>query len=316
MSLASGRITRSTISATPSAQTSRAFSSTQPVQPSSPPPILPTAQSQTTCGVRSSHARQSCYLDRHISVIIWWWSDRSNRGNRTYWGNRGNGQHRTHRTYWGNRNGRYEWRYRPHGGDGSYGSNRRDGGNWTYWGNRPGGPHFGPGAQFVPNRWYPAYPGTTTTLTASVGKAYWIPFVVNKTVKIKAIGVNVTTFLATSSIRFAIYSDSGTGKPKSLLYTFGTVSAGTPSGNKTISHTMTLAPGLYWLAMVHQASLGTLVVSAWAAGAATRNVIGSTTVSVTSAQAWTATGVTGAFPATAPALAATATGPIIQVQAT
>jgi hypothetical protein len=99
-------------------------------------------------------------------------------------------------------------------------------------------------------RWYTA-PTTGTALTqavlgtANVLRAY--PFIVHKKTVFDRIAMNVTTLLSPSFIRFGIYRDGGNLYPSGLVVDSGAVSGAT-TGVKSVTISVTLDPGIYWLA--------------------------------------------------------------------
>ena len=162
-------------------------------------------------------------------------------------------------------------------------------------------------ALWISGYWYGARMTSSTGVTIAIGACYFLPFVVLKSFTCKALGAYVVTALASSTLRFGIYATTGAGKPGARVLDAGTVAAAT-SGAKTVATTHVLAPGVWWLCIVHQGITGTLGVKklygVWAEG--TENGLQSLTTTITkSFYGWkaTTTAVTGALPATAPAVA-------------
>jgi hypothetical protein len=164
----------------------------------------------------------------------------------------------------------------------------------------------GPAALWITGYWY-GYRLTSANVAVPFNEGYWLPFVVQRTFTMTAIGTYVSTGLASSTLRFAVYADSGHGKPKARLLTAGTVSSAT-TGAKTIAvSTLALVPGTYWLAMAHQGITGTLDVRRIYNSFANASVNGIPTLSTSTTSTflgWKAATITGAFPTTAPALTA------------
>jgi hypothetical protein len=89
---------------------------------------------------------------------------------------------------------------------------------------------------------------------------FFAPFVVPKTFTIDQIGVRTTVANATSVLRVGMY-DEVNGRPDTLLFDAGTISAATPTGEKTVSVSYTFQPGRYWAAAVWQALQSTAAIN-------------------------------------------------------
>jgi hypothetical protein len=112
------------------------------------------------------------------------------------------------------------------------------------------------------SQWYGApADGTalTTALLTTTATIRVLPFVAQKVMTIDAMSVSVQTTAANSSVRLALYNDSGRGYPDKLIVDAGTV-ATTATGQRSIcasgctttgSGTLpaTIQPGLYWIAL-------------------------------------------------------------------
>jgi hypothetical protein len=77
------------------------------------------------------------------------------------------------------------------------------------------------------------------------------PCVIDKSVTVDRIAVQVATAGANNDLRLGIYVADSTGLPSTLRLDAGTVSAAT-TGVKEITISETLAAGVYWLAVVAQ----------------------------------------------------------------
>lgn len=91
-------------------------------------------------------------------------------------------------------------------------------------------------------------PGVTTTFAVSANTMYALPFVLYRKTTFSAISAQVTSLHA-SNMRMGIYADLD-GLPGGLVLDAGEVSAGS-TGVKDISVSLTLDPGVYWLASVY-----------------------------------------------------------------
>lgn len=94
----------------------------------------------------------------------------------------------------------------------------------------------------------PALFSATGTSTAVTTEIYFTPIYIAVTSVFDGVGTTVTTAAASSLARIGLYSaDSSTRAPSALLYDWGTVSGAT-TGDKRITISVTLQPGVYWLA--------------------------------------------------------------------
>lgn len=84
----------------------------------------------------------------------------------------------------------------------------------------------------------------------------YVPIQIGRSQDFDAAGVNITTGVASATVKIALYADDG-GYPGSLIADFGTVDAST-SGAKTLTlgSPISLAAGLYWmLAIINDSTL-------------------------------------------------------------
>lgn len=90
---------------------------------------------------------------------------------------------------------------------------------------------------------------TASTLTLTPNRIYWIPFIVWATISISGIAVNVITADSRqlSEINVGIYSSTATNAPNTRLV-LSTFDCST-TGLKTITVSLTLQPGVYWVAI-------------------------------------------------------------------
>lgn len=144
---------------------------------------------------------------------------------------------------------------------------------------------------------------------------YFLPFIVPVTGSYTAIGCDVTTGVAGSTVTMGIYSDSG--GPATLLYSTAAQSSAA-LGLIFGSVTATLNAGFVWLAVVGQGGAPSLQFHGsndfTAAGQALTNQAGSggNNFAQPNQSQWQQSGVTGALPATAtPALVVNAAIPVL-----
>lgn len=83
------------------------------------------------------------------------------------------------------------------------------------------------------------------------------PIQIYTTMTVDRIVATCDTAVASSVFRMGIYSSDANGRPAGLLLDAGTVSTAT-TGQKTITISQVLAPGLYWLAIAPQVVTGSL----------------------------------------------------------
>jgi hypothetical protein len=98
-------------------------------------------------------------------------------------------------------------------------------------------------------------PGTSAF---TAGRLLFVPIWVDAAWSIDRVGFYLSTVAASSSVRIGIYNAGSNGAPGSLLVDFGTVATAVGTGEKTITVSQTLQPGMYWLAMAAQGGNPTL----------------------------------------------------------
>lgn len=153
------------------------------------------------------------------------------------------------------------------------------------------------------NQWYTS-PNTGTALTTGAGTVNVlraIPFVVSKIMTIDQMAINVTTVGAggTGNARIGIYADNGNSYPGALVVDAG-AAVTTSTGVKTFTTGMpvTIDPGLYWLAYVHDNATTAPTVRALAV-ASLNPVLGYASTLPTNAQfGWSVAFTYAALPAT------------------
>lgn len=135
-------------------------------------------------------------------------------------------------------------------------------------------------------------------------RLYYVPIIIHKRVTITAIGINhaATAAGAGSVVRLGIYNSSNS-LPSTLLLDAGTVATDTAAGQKFVTISQVLDPGMYWLAAVAQTVSGTPTFST-----GTPSMVVSDTANVTSGTKFEA-GVTGTLPSSATPGASNTTSP-------
>lgn len=100
----------------------------------------------------------------------------------------------------------------------------------------------------------PFFSLATANAAISADRIYYIPFKFEKAYAIDEIGFPVTTGAAAGKkARIGIYNDSGAGTPSTLLTNFSDVELAVDSIadlTHAISPDLSLAPGVYWFALV------------------------------------------------------------------
>ena len=148
------------------------------------------------------------------------------------------------------------------------------------------------------NRWYAAGMVNATVLTTGAPTANFLralPLITGRAT-LDRIAINVTTGTA-GLIRLGIYNDDGNLYPSSLVLDAGEVSTGT-AGVKTLTINQTLAPGLYWLALVNNAAS---TIRALALGGCMAILGLDATLSTAPGVGWSAAFTYAALPASFPA---------------
>jgi len=155
----------------------------------------------------------------------------------------------------------------------------------------------------------PAY-GAPGTMTPVNDRAYALPLWTGRACTMTAIATEVT-LLGVGNLRYGLY-DNQSGLPGNLIADYGTISTGV-AGIKTIVVSEALDPVLYWLVVAQQG-----VISVGMRARVTGEPIVSETAANlnTNANAYYADGVSGALPATFPALGGSVQGPSATVQLT
>lgn len=167
-----------------------------------------------------------------------------------------------------------------------------------------------PGRLFVAGRYYYGAPtGGDTTAILVQDTEYAIRFDVGQTATFDRIGIETTTFTATTVIRLGIRLDTGNVQPGELVLDAGTVSgAANAYAEATISQV--LNPGRYWLTATAQVA-GPVTVR----GRQLDQLIGQTTTATNNATSLSATGRSGALPQSFGATTVSTIGPKILVRA-
>lgn len=104
------------------------------------------------------------------------------------------------------------------------------------------------------NSWHPRLEGNGTTWATGTNSLRVVPFLVDKTIIIDRIGVEISTSATTGGvIRLGIFNSDHEGFPSTVLLDAGTVSSVVTAPAWTeITISQVLQPGLYWLGVVGQ----------------------------------------------------------------
>lgn len=154
--------------------------------------------------------------------------------------------------------------------------------------------------------------GGATTLALTLDLAYALPIVPGRACTLTAMAVNVTV-LGLGNVRGAVYAaDQNSGLPGSLVSDLGTISTGLTGVKTWGSLSIGLRPILYYLCVVQQGVVATLSArTGW------DPIISETSATFGSDRnAYTQTGVSGAWPASFGTPSGTAMGPSVMAQLT
>lgn len=145
--------------------------------------------------------------------------------------------------------------------------------------------------------WYPTVPCTGTGTNQIPNQALRLaPFDVPRSLTLSGLAVEVSTAgEASSTFRFGIYADDGTGYPGLLVLDAGTVAADT-TGVKTLTISQALTPGRYWVGGVTQGAATTPATLRTPANAMVSIGSSTTPATTSSLMAYNQTGVSGALP--------------------
>lgn len=105
------------------------------------------------------------------------------------------------------------------------------------------------------------------------------PIDVPRATRVDQLAVEVGTAAASGTVRLAIYADTGSSEPGSLLLDTGAVIDASTTGLKTVTVSLALAARRYWVGMVNQGA----AVSLRAATSASRPGIGVASGNITTA---------------------------------
>lgn len=141
----------------------------------------------------------------------------------------------------------------------------------------------------------------TTQSISSINSLRAFPFIVTKTQKFDRIAVRVTTAGGSGAVaRLGIYADNGNLYPGAKILDAGEMSMeGTPPFIREATISVTLKPGLYWLAVITGGATGTAVAAIAPANAFALEGFDST-LTGTPNLGYAATQTYGALPASYP----------------
>lgn len=141
---------------------------------------------------------------------------------------------------------------------------------------------------------YYSCPGSQGTTTPVVDTLYATLMPVWTQTTINQVAAEITNNVGTATGRFGLYDDNGYGYPGALLYDSGPVDTSS-SGVVTAVASLTIQPGIKWMAWVSQTASATMRSAAQTVPAFS---IGHSSVPSTLLVGYSQTGVTGALPAT------------------
>ena len=168
-------------------------------------------------------------------------------------------------------------------------------------------------SRFITGRYYPQRFSALTAGNPGNGVASYAPYWVDEAQAFDRIAVFVNTAGSAEAVeRLAVFNDDGNGRPGTLVVDAGTVEAAT-TGAKEATISVTLTPGLYWVAAAGQ------FTTTGAQPLLTNNnpidhPIGFDAPANTTVSGWRSTGVTGAF-AASPTVAQNASCIIVYLRA-
>lgn len=157
---------------------------------------------------------------------------------------------------------------------------------------------------------YPSHT-TRTTLVTTLNRCIYVPFRVFKTRLFDRIGCELTAGIATGVSRFGIYYDDGDGHPGVQAYRSAAIDSSAASGLIYDIISVTLEPGLYWVAYVSQTAAPTVRASS----TFTENVAVADPTGTQVMGGKYETGIGGALPTTAAVTVETQTCPIVFLRA-
>lgn len=155
-----------------------------------------------------------------------------------------------------------------------------------------------------PGLWYSTEGGSASTTTMTVNQVSAVPIYVPRIAVVNGMGIQVTTGVTSSTLRFGIADDLDDGYggyPGNILYDSGGINSDTSVNGTFVTVTGTslviLKPGLYWMLLVTQGGSGGPVVQTIANGAI--SLVGyQATGTPANRTRWAQSGVTGALPST------------------
>ncbi|WP_414575322.1 hypothetical protein [Anabaena sp. CCY 9402-a] len=139
-------------------------------------------------------------------------------------------------------------------------------------------------ATYTSGLWYYSFPATaTTTAGFNAGWITYTPVVVRDDLTISEVGINVTTFAASSTVRIGLYTDAN-GQPNELVVDFGTVEATSNGGKNIVLGSSLLIPrGFYWGAIQSDTNVNLTTISS---SPITQYQLGSSSIGTTNFQGY------------------------------
>lgn len=96
--------------------------------------------------------------------------------------------------------------------------------------------------------------GVASSVIVVANKIYFVPFLCRVAQSFDRIAI-YNTAAVTDHVRLAIYEDNGGGRPTALIVDGGELTLGGAAGDNAATISASLTAGLYWLAIVGDASI-------------------------------------------------------------
>lgn len=148
--------------------------------------------------------------------------------------------------------------------------------------------------------WFPANAKAWSSFALTLNKCYYSPIWIPVAGTVDRIGLFIQAGAASATPRLGLYSSGSDGRPSALLVDGGTVD-GSTNGEKTVTISQAVTPGLYWVAVVNQTAAATLYYYATSGTGAVVLGIGAHSSGGTSQDPqsiYTQASVSGALPST------------------
>jgi len=172
--------------------------------------------------------------------------------------------------------------------------------------------------RYKTGNWYSnnSHAGATSTVSASLNAARFVPITFTRKVLLDRIGCEVTTTGGVGCLlRLGIYKDSGYGEPDELLLDAGTVNGNASTGTKAITISQIVGRGLYWLVVAGQGGTAATIRAFNVTGSGQPNITSTSQLTTQIYQQYIqSSGVSGALPSTVSGSVNSNSPPRIQVR--